>query len=190
MVLASQLFLLSTTVEGFQNRCDSRLPSTVVTTRADILTVNSKAEDDNDIPLSVPLPTPSSQLEEGTFNPFDYKRNTKNSSRSAGSTPPRVDLRSIRMSSVTGDLLNNLGDKAAMRTILEDNRDFLLEPLEVPDSLAVRFAFGKLTPRLIAVANKISQNLFPLSFHPIGIWVHIHPRYVKKRTLPSIPEIR
>jgi len=134
MLLTAQLLLLSATVEGFQNHCASRLPSS--TTREGGLIVNSKVEDDEDLPLSVPLPTPSSQLEDGNFNPFDYKRSSKNSSRSAGSTPPRVDLRSIRMSSVTGDLLNSLGDESAMRTILEDNRDFLLEPLEVPDSLA------------------------------------------------------
>ena len=135
-LLTAQLLLLSATVDGFQNNCASRLPSS--TTREGSLVVNSKAEDDEDLPLSVPLPTQSSQLEDGNFNPFDYKRNSKNSSRSAGSTPPRIDLRSIRMSSVTGDLLNSLGDESAMRTILDDNRDFLLEPLEVPDSLAVR----------------------------------------------------
>jgi len=42
------------------------------------------------------------------------------------------------MSSLTGDLLNSIGDETAMRTILEDNRDFLLEPLEEEDALAVR----------------------------------------------------
>jgi len=61
---------------------------------------------------------------------------TKKSSRSPGSAPPRVDLRSVRMSSLTSDLLNSLGDESEMRSILEDNRDFLLEPLEVEDSLA------------------------------------------------------
>lgn len=134
LLLASQLLLLPTTVGGFQSRCASQPPSTTATSlRVGTILFNSQEDDqDDDSPLSVPLSKPSSSLEEGTFNPFDYQRGTKR----AGSTPPRVDLRSMRMSSLTGDLLDSLGDNVAMRTILEDNRDFLLEPLEVADSLA------------------------------------------------------
>jgi len=142
MLLTPRLLQLSATVEGFQNHCVSRLTPTPNIIRGGTRTFNSINDDDDDddgesstsLPLSTPSST-SSQLEKGEFNPFDYQRNNK-SSRSSGSAPPRVDLRSLRMSSLTGDLLNGLGDEAAMRTILEENRDFLLEPLEVEDSLA------------------------------------------------------
>lgn len=40
------------------------------------------------------------------------------------------------MTSLTDDLLNGLGNQAAVRAILEENRDFLLEPLESEDSVA------------------------------------------------------
>lgn len=139
MLLAFQFLLLSTCVGGFQNHCASHLTFTAsaLSLRDSTILFNSKdkdEDDDDDVP-SVPLSTPCSQLEEGTFNPFDYQKGTK-SNRSASITAPRVDIRSLRMSYITGDLLNSLGDDAEMLTILEDNRDFLLEPLEVPDSLA------------------------------------------------------
>jgi hypothetical protein len=139
MLLTAQLLLLSGTVEGFQNNCVSRLPSTATFIREGtaIFDSNNDEDDDSSRPLSTPSST-SSQLEQGNFNPFDYKTANTKSSRSSGSAPPRVDIRSIRMGSLTTDLLNSLGDEAVMRTILEDNRDFLLEPLEVEDSLAVR----------------------------------------------------
>lgn len=137
-VTTLQLFLLSAKVDGFQNHCISPSPSSLVTTiRYDARMWNSNNDDDESL-SSLPVSTPSSpisQLEQGAFNPLDYQRNTK-TSRSSSSAPPRVDLRSIRMSSLTTDILNSLGDAAAIRTILEDNRAFLLEPLEVEDSMA------------------------------------------------------
>merc|ERR1711937_534158 len=83
-------------------------------------------DDDAALPLPTSKPvTTSSQLEDGTFNPFNYQRNNKSSRSSTGG---QIDLRSLRMSSLANDLLNNLGNEAMMREILEDNRDFLLEP--------------------------------------------------------------
>jgi len=40
------------------------------------------------------------------------------------------------MGSLTNELLNVIGDEKSIRTILEDSRDFLLEPLEEEDALA------------------------------------------------------
>ena len=141
LLLTAQLILLSGTVEGFHNNCVSRLTSTTTFIRERTTIFNSNnnedEDEDDDSSLSMPLSSTSSQLEQGNFNPFDYKTAGSKSSRSSGSAPPRVDIRSIRMGSLTTDLLNSLGDEAVMRTILEDNRDFLLEPLEVEDSLAV-----------------------------------------------------
>jgi len=138
ILLTAKLLLLSATIEGFQNRRVYRIQLTVTSQRKVMRVYSSDNNEDGDSTLSLPLSTPtsaSSQLEEGKFNPFDYQQNKK-SSRSPGSAPPRVDLRSVRMSSLTSDLLNSLGDESEMRSILEDNRDFLLEPLEVEDSLA------------------------------------------------------
>ena len=143
MLLTAHLFLLSAIVEGFQNRCLSHPSSTSSFRTGNTKVFNSENNEDDDSSVSLPLPTPSSvssQLEQGNFNPFDYQKSNSRSSRSVGSTA-RVDLRSLRMGSVTNDLLNALGDKDSMRAILEDNRDFLLEPLEVEDSVAVRSVF-------------------------------------------------
>ena len=141
LLLTAQLLLLSGTAEGFQNNCISRLPSTTTFIREinTLFNSNNNEDEDDDSSLSMPLSSTSSQLGQGNFNPFDYKTAGSKSSRSSGSAPPRVDIRSIRMGSLTTDLLNSLGDEAVMRSILEDNRDFLLEPLEVEDSLAVSY---------------------------------------------------
>lgn len=139
MLLTAQLLLLLATVEGFQNHFVFCLTSrTIIIGEGTRMFISNDEVEDNDDSLTLPISTSSSassQSEQGAFNPFDYQRNNK-SSRSPGSSPPRVDLRSVRMSSLTSDLLNSLGDETAMRTILEENHDFLLEPLEVEDSLA------------------------------------------------------
>jgi len=145
MVLLVHLILLSVSAKGFQNHPVS-YPSSMARARRDttqMSNTNNSSDGDGgdwDDDASLPLPTSkpvttSSQLEDGTFNPFNYQRNNKSSRSSGGG---QVDLRSLRMSSLTNDLLNNLGNEAMMREILEDNRDFLLEPLEVEDSVAVR----------------------------------------------------
>ena len=145
MVLLVHLILLSVSAKGFQNHPVPH-PSSMARARCgttQISETNNSSNGDGgdwDDDASLPLPTSkpvttSSQLEDGTFNPFNYQRNNKSSRSSTGG---QVDLRSLRMSSLTNDLLNNLGNEAMMREILEDNRDFLLEPLEVEDSVAVR----------------------------------------------------
>jgi len=139
VILTAHLLLLSATVEGFQNHFVSRPTSrTIIVGRGTRMFISKDEVENNDDSLTLPILKPSSassQLEQGSFNPFDYQRNNK-SSRSPGSSPPRVVLRSVRMSSLTNDLLNSLGDETAMRAILEENRDFLLEPLEEEESLA------------------------------------------------------
>lgn len=134
VLFATLLFLLLLPIEGFQNRCASRLSLLAENKRSITSICDTNDDEDGDLPLSKPSSV-SSQLDQGKFNPFDYQQNKK-SSRSVGSAPPRVDLRSLRMSSLTNDLLNSLGDEIEMRSILEENRDFLLDPLEVEDSMA------------------------------------------------------
>eukprot|EP00536_Pseudo-nitzschia_multiseries_P007058 jgi/Psemu1/286861/fgenesh1_pg.158_\ len=148
--LALQLILLSTTVEGFQTAhrvsvLSQSLESWSTTARGNTRVFNSKNEDggnddgdqDQDswkspLPLSSPL---SQQLEQGTFNPLAYQGKSK-TNRPSGNAQAQVSLRSLRMTSLTDDLLNGLGNQAAVRAILEENRDFLLEPLESEDSVA------------------------------------------------------
>ncbi len=121
-----QLLFLSTRVTGFQNRCASSV-------RHDTTLFEENNDENNETPLSIPLSTPSSPLE-GGFNPLTYQKGRGDNQKSNSSA--KLDIRSMRMSSLTGDLLNRIGDEAATRALLEENRDFLLEPLEVPDSLA------------------------------------------------------
>mmetsp|Transcript_19266 Transcript_19266/g.53692 ORF Transcript_19266/g.53692 Transcript_19266/m.53692 type:complete len:189 (-) Transcript_19266:106-672(-) len=150
--LAFQLLLLSTTVEGFQNvhrasRSLASLPTAArLTTRALNTKGNNDHDDDDDddddswttsLPLSSSSSSLSQQLDRGKFNPLDYQRKNK-TNRPSGNAQAQVSLRSLRMTSLTDDILNSLGDQAAVRAILEENKDFLLEPLESEDSLAVR----------------------------------------------------
>jgi len=134
VLLLIYLLTLLKGIEGFQNRCVPRV-SLLPANRKCKTTIYGFNDDENDdLPLSKPSSV-SSQLDQGKFNPFDYQR-SKKTSRTVGSAPPRVNLRSLRMSSLTNDLLNSLGDEAEMRSILEENRDFLLKPLEVEDAMA------------------------------------------------------
>lgn len=103
---------------------------------------NSDTDDDNDddgfsLPKSSSSPI-SSQLEAGTFNPLKYRAS---SGKPFSSSTSQVSLRSFRMTQVTTDLLNSIDDEKAIRTILEDNEDFLLEPLEEEDAVAVRISW-------------------------------------------------
>lgn len=102
-------------------------------------TVNDDDSDDDDSSL-LPLPSSSSSLGEG-FNPFDYRRSNtgiSSSNNNSALSSQKSSIRSIRMGSLTNELLNVIGDEKSIRTILEDSRDFLLEPLEEEDALAVR----------------------------------------------------
>ena len=104
-----------------------------------IIVNNDNDNDDDDKKSSSILsPTSSSSassLGEG-FNPLDYRRSNTGVLSSTKST--RISVRSIRMAALTNELLNALGDENAIRIILQDNRDFLLEPLEEDDILVVR----------------------------------------------------
>lgn len=94
-------------------------------------------DDDNSSILS-PMSSSSSSsslIDEG-FNPLNYRRSNTGVLSSTKST--RISIRSVRMASLTNELLNALGDENAIRIILQDNRDFLLQPLEEDDILVVR----------------------------------------------------
>ena len=125
-LLTFQLLFLSTRVAGFQNcRAFNARHETVIFTTND--------DENNDTPFSVPLSTESSSPIQEGFNPLAYQKGDKKANMNSAT---KLDIRSMRMSSLTGDLLNAIGDATATRQLLEENRDFLLEPLEVPDSLA------------------------------------------------------
>jgi hypothetical protein len=98
---------------------------------------NNDNDDDDKKSSSILPPTSSSasSLGEG-FNPLDYRRSNTGVLSSTKST--RISIRSVRMAALTNELLNALGDENAIRIILQDNRDFLLEPLEEDDILVVR----------------------------------------------------
>ena len=101
---------------------------------------NNDNDNDDKKSSSILSPTSSSSssassLGEG-FNPLDYRRSNTGVLSSTKST--RISVRSVRMAALTNELLNALGDENAIRIILQDNRDFLLEPLEEDDILVVR----------------------------------------------------
>jgi len=103
--------------------------------------VNDSDDDGDDslLPLSS---SSSSSLGEG-FNPFEYRRgntgmvsSNNNNNSTPSSSSQQSSIRSIRMGSLTNELLNVLGDETSIRRILEESRDFLLEPLEEEAALA------------------------------------------------------
>jgi hypothetical protein len=88
------------------------------------------------------------------FNPFNYQRSPNSNPQQAYNPTSRISLRKTRMQEITNQLLQAAssasssssstpgrspdgGDGASrmMRSILDENRDFLLEPLESDDAV-------------------------------------------------------
>jgi hypothetical protein len=70
------------------------------------------------------------------FNPLSYKSSKSNSAYSYSGT--QISLRKTSMQELTNELLNAVGDGVETQQILEDYRDFLLEPLEDLEAVLVR----------------------------------------------------
>lgn len=85
------------------------------------------------------------------FNPLSYKSSKSNSAYSYSGT--QISLRKTTMTELTNEMLNAVGDDEAMKTILEDYRDFLLEPLNDLEAVLVRnlFVLGSVLVEGIAV---------------------------------------
>ena len=71
------------------------------------------------------------------FNPLNYKTSKSNSAYSYSGT--QISLRKTRMQELTNELLNAAGNESAMNDILQDYKDFLIEPLEDPEAVLVGF---------------------------------------------------
>ena len=71
------------------------------------------------------------------FNPLNYKASKSNSAYSYSGT--QISLRKTRMQELTNELLNAAGNESAMNDILQDYKDFLIEPLEDPEAVLVGF---------------------------------------------------
>jgi hypothetical protein len=76
-----------------------------------------------------------------TFNPL--KQNNSGSKKTAafGYTGTRISLRKTTMSEMTNKLLSSGGDSETMNSILEEYRDFLLEPLEDQEAVLVSIIY-------------------------------------------------
>lgn len=68
------------------------------------------------------------QMDFDNFNPFDYKKEGGNSAYSFSAN--QISLRKTRMQELVNELLNVVDDPKAMQTLLEEQVDFLLEPLD------------------------------------------------------------
>lgn len=76
----------------------------------------------------------------GSFNPFTYDAKVSLSSSSFAnnlnsSTRNVVSLRKTRMQSMTNAMLNAVPDEAQLLLLLQEHKDFLLEPLEDADAV-------------------------------------------------------
>ena len=69
-----------------------------------------------------------SKVDFSSFNPFDYKKETDNSGMNFSAN--QISLRKTRMQEIVNELLNVVGDSDRTRSILEENTDFLLDPLD------------------------------------------------------------
>jgi hypothetical protein len=105
------------------------------------------------------------------FNPFSY---TASSSSSRLEYTTRINLRKTRMQELTSTLLNSLGNAMETQQVLEDYRDFLLEPLEDSQAVLVCHVKRLLTTRSssrssnkkITVWERAFSNGLILSFGP------------------------
>jgi hypothetical protein len=66
------------------------------------------------------------------FNPFSYQTD-KN--KKSGGNPNIISLRKTAMQALTYEMLDSVQDPERMQTMLQDNRDFLLETLEDKDAV-------------------------------------------------------
>lgn len=78
------------------------------------------------------------------FNPLSYEASSRGSSLHYSSVTNRISLRKMRMKDLNEGLLGASGDDDRTRELLEEYRDFLLEPLEDPDAVLVRARSGTL----------------------------------------------
>lgn len=69
------------------------------------------------------------------FNPFSYQQ--EKSKGSSAFDTRNISLRQTQLQQLMGDLLNCNRDAESMREILENNKDFLLEPLEDSENAVV-----------------------------------------------------
>ena len=83
------------------------------------------------------------------FNPLNYKASKSNSAYSYSGT--QISLRKTRMQELTNELLNAAGNESAMNDILQDYKDFLIEPLEDPEAVLVGFPFCFLVVAVVVV---------------------------------------
>lgn len=68
-------------------------------------------------------------LDFSNFNPLSYKTSEKRNPVD-NYVGTQISLRKTRMQELTNELLNAVGDESETQKILEDYREFLIEPLE------------------------------------------------------------
>ena len=80
----------------------------------------------------------SDKVDFDNFNPLSYKASKNKNTVAYNFSATQISLRKTRMQELNNDLLNAAGDKERTQQILQDNKDFLLEPLEDSEAVLVR----------------------------------------------------
>jgi hypothetical protein len=127
--------------------------------------------------------TPMDGVDFAKFNPLSYKSSRSNSAHSYSGT--QISLRKTTMTELTNEMLNAVGDDEAMQTILEDYRDFLLEPLDDLEAVLVRnlFVLGNVRVERIAVPQDGRFFLFSVI---LGSRLDIHTANVPWKPISSL----
>lgn len=86
----------------------------------------------------------SDGVEFESFNPLKY--NASGNSKASFSPNQIISLRKTTMQELTGRMLGSVGDGEAMQQILEEYKDFLLEPLEDLEAVLVSSKEAVLPP--------------------------------------------
>lgn len=108
-------------VSGFVIECPRRRTFTAELTKLQSGPFSNTNEDQNNVDLK------------SNFNPFEYSKNTGKSNASYSMN--QFSLRKVRMQEIVNKLLDSSDQPETMQSILQQNKEFLLEPLEDDDAV-------------------------------------------------------
>lgn len=101
---------------------------------------------------------PSDGVEFESFNPLKY--NASGNSKASFSPNQIISLRKTTMQELTGRMLGSVGDGEAIQQILEEYKDFLLEPLEDLEAVLVSSKEAVLPPLMLQTRLIYPPRLF------------------------------
>jgi hypothetical protein len=85
----------------------------------------------------------SGSMDFANFNPLKYQTSTTKKNSAYGYSGPQVSLRQTNMQELTNKLLNSIGNVEKTKAVLDEYREFLLEPLDDPNAVLVSIPLSR-----------------------------------------------